>query len=109
MPKIITKNISQNISPQNCRLYVPPAPAGDASEGVCRGPSGGESSPTVAVTGSPPRPAPGTELAGVETADGQGHREGQREAADSGTASPGGAELSVATERELCYCRKFSL
>ena len=81
-------------------MYVPPAPAGDASEGVCRGLAGGESGespPTVAMTGSPPRPAPGTELAGVETADGQGHGEGQREAADSGTASPGGAEQSVAT------------
>ena len=43
------------------------------------------------MTGSPARPAPRTELAGVETADRQGHREGQRQPADRGTARPGGA------------------
>ena len=68
--------------------YSPPAPAGDAGEGVCRGWAGSESPPTVPMTSSPALPTPGTQLAGVETAETQGHRERQREAADRSTAPP---------------------
>ena len=74
--------------------HPPSAPAGDAGEGVgpCVWVSGGEGSSTVPVTGATAGPAPGTELAGVETAEGEGE-EGQLETADcrtptSGTSTP---------------------
>ena len=40
------------------------------------------------MTSSPALPTPGTQLAGVETAETQGYRERQREAADCRTAPP---------------------
>ena len=71
---------------------LPPAPAGDAGEGVRPSlwVSGGEGSSTVPVTGATAGPAPGTELARVETADGEGEGEdGQLETADSRTSASG--------------------
>ena len=82
---------SPNISPKSSVLYLPSAPAGDASEGVRGVLAGSESSPTVSMTGATARPASSTQLAGVETADSQGQREGKLQTADPGTTPPGGS------------------
>ena len=76
------------IFPQKVSLYLPPAPAGDASEGVSSVWPGGEGAPTVSMTSAPALSTSCTQLAGVETADTQRQREGKLQTADRSATPP---------------------